>query len=347
MTEALSIPYPWQQPYWQSFLNQYEQNRLPHAVLLSGQKGVGKWHYAQAMANFLLCAAPRSGLACGECRGCKLNQAETHPDKSMVVPEETGKQIKIDQVRRLSERIGSTAQQGGRKIIILGPVEHLNTNAANALLKSLEEPTQDTFFILFTHIASGVIATIRSRCQLFAMAAPSEQVSMSWLKDLGFTENLEIALLMSAGAPIAARELLENEEKIDALDSFISGLSESQNQQLLPDLSVIKVWLDLDLSMLLEWWIQLLYRGLGQNYRLSPPSDDLGQLAISLTGIQVLLKNANQHWSFRFVDKLLLAKKQLIHGANPNKQLLLEELLLDWYAIIKTATPRYPSISTS
>jgi len=335
-----SIPYPWQQPYWQSFLQQYEQQRLPHAMLLSGQKGVGKWHFAHTIADFLLCAAPRSGLACGECRSCKLNHSSTHPDKSVIIPEESGKQIKIDQIRQLSARIASTSQQGGRKVIILGPVEKLNTNAANALLKNLEEPSKDTFFILYSHVASGVIATIRSRCQLFAMPAPDKPESIQWLQDLGFSENIETALDMSANSPLLAKSLLDNDELIEHLQQFLLALlevGEQGSKQLVPNLVLVKAWLDIDLISLLEWWVQLICLSIKGLHRPDGNINIESTLFGSMRTIKTVVSSCNQQWLFRFVDKLLLSKQQLLRGANPNKQLLLEELLLDWYAIIKTA----------
>ncbi|MFT6389249.1 MAG: DNA polymerase-3 subunit delta' [Cellvibrionaceae bacterium] len=334
------IPYPWHQPHWQSFLQQYEQQRLPHAMLLSGQKGVGKWHYAHTMADFLLCAAPRSGLACGECRSCKLNHSSTHPDKSVIIPEEPGKQIKIDQVRQLSARIASTAQQGGRKVIILGPVEKLNTNAANALLKNLEEPSKDTFFILYSHVASGVIATIRSRCQLFAIPAPDKSSSIQWLQELGFSENIEPALDMSANSPLLAKSLLDNDELIEHLQQFLVALlevGEVDSKQFVPNLALVKTWLEIDLIKLLEWWVQLIYLSIQGLYRSDDKASSESNLLGPMLRIKTVVSSCNQQWLFRFVDKLLLSKQQLLRGANPNKQLLLEELLLDWYAIIKTA----------
>jgi len=339
-----SIPYPWQQPFWQSFLQQFEQKRLPHAVLLSGQKGVGKWRYAQTMADFLLCLSPQSGLACGECRSCSLNESNTHPDKSVVIPEESGKQIKVDQIRQLSSRIASTAQQGGRKVIILGPVEQLNINAANALLKNLEEPSDDTFFLLFTHVSSGVMATIRSRCQLFAMPAPDIPTCEYWLQGLGFSENIDVALDIAAGSPLLAKSLLDNEDLIEQLQGFLTSLLEltkvESNQA--PDLSIAKTWLDIAPITLLEWWTQLICSSIQALHRDSPPNDmahddTKNALADTLLRVKMYILACNQQWLFRFIDKLLLSKKQLLQGANPNKQLLLEELLLDWCAIMKTA----------
>lgn len=226
----LPHPYPWQQSLWQHFIGQYEQSRLPHALLLTGQKGIGKWNYANVIADFLLCASPKSNLACGQCRSCQLNLVGTHPDKNIITPEDGAKLIKVDQIRHLSNRISNTAQQGGRKLIILGPVEQLNSNAANALLKNLEEPSEDTFFILYSHVFSGVIATIRSRCQLLSLPTPDRLIVIKWLEDLGFGREIKAAsgaantpgsnntlsavLELAGQAPLVAKSLLDRKSVV-------------------------------------------------------------------------------------------------------------------------------------
>jgi len=345
-----SIPYPWQQPLWQSFIAQFEQARLPHALLLAGQKGIGKWHYSNVIADFLLCASPRSGLACGKCKSCQLIKSETHPDKMLVIPEESGKLIKVDQIRQLATRISNTAQQGGRKIVVLGPVEQLNINAANALLKNLEEPSDDTFFILYSHVMSGVIATIRSRCQLLSLPTPNSELVVKWLTDLGFgsdkkarleqSSELYEVLNLAGHAPLLAKSLLDNNDIAEHLQSFYDGLLSLQKTQQeghrYVDIDVAKGWLDLELADVLEWWIQLLQKLLTKPYKDSTnPVASSYAFIDSIIQLQKGCDKLNKQWLFKFMDKLLLLKKQLLQGSNPNKQLLLEELLMDWCAIIK------------
>jgi DNA polymerase-3 subunit delta' len=337
MTNPSSIPYPWQQPQWQHFLQQVEQDRMPHALLLTGQKGIGKWHYAHAMASYLLCMSPRSGLACNECRGCQLIASDTHPDKTVVAPEDSGKQIKIDQIRQLSNTVANTAQQGGRKVVILGPIEQLNINASNALLKNLEEPAADTFFILVSHVISGVMATIRSRCQILSFPVPESQQALSWLQDVGVSGDVELILDMAAGAPLTAKSLMDN-NTVEQLECFYSGLLDAQQKSPVIDINIAKSWLDLELEDTLEWWLQLLNRVIKGCFLASNPSVNANLPFVkTMVDIQSMAIRFNRQWLFKFMDKLLQAKKQLLQGANPNKQLLLEELLLDWYAIIKTA----------
>ena len=176
----ITVPYPWQQCDWQNLSKSFNAGRFPHAILLHGQRGIGKHHFAQALSHFLFCSSPRSGMACGQCRQCVLNRAENHPDKKLIRPDNPGGPIKIDQIRALTPFITETSQQAGRKVII-DPVERLNSNAANALLKSLEEPSNDTYLILVSHLLSGVLATIRSRCHIVSMKTPSRVSAGDWL----------------------------------------------------------------------------------------------------------------------------------------------------------------------
>lgn len=361
----LPLPYPWQQPLWQHFIEQYQQARLPHALLLTGQKGIGKWHYANVIADFLLCASPRSNLACGQCRSCQLNLVGNHPDKSLIVPEDGAKLIKVDQIRHLSSRISNTAQQGGRKLIILGPVEQLNSNAANALLKNLEEPSGDTFFILYSHVFSGVIATIRSRCQLLSLPTPDRRLVIKWLEDLGFgrdrkaaddtesllenptensTENnstLSGVLDLAGQAPLVAKSLLDNSDTTERLQSFYDGLLSLQLARQAStthvDINIAKLWLDIELNEIVEWWLQLLQKLVTQPYKkkLYLSNSAYGFIE-SMAQLQKQCDHLNSQWLHKFMDKLFLLKKQLLKGANPNKQLLLEELLMDWCAILSS-----------
>ncbi|MEO0443897.1 MAG: DNA polymerase III subunit delta' [Pseudomonadota bacterium] len=330
-----SIPYPWQQNTWQAFLRRYEQGRIPHAALLSGQQGMGKRHLANTMANLLLCQQPKSGLPCGTCRACVLIQSESHPDKIHISPEEGARQIKIDQIRSLSAFVGETAQQGGNKVVVLGPLEALNINAANALLKNLEEPTPGTYFMVFSHILSAAMATIRSRCQIVPLGVPTREQSIQWLSLANTDKHKDLALYLdfAAGAPLLAKRLLSDEN--ENLKVFIKTLV-TISKTIGVDLSIIQNWLDIDLSDLLNWWLHLIYLWIMIQTRKNQDYDKVGTIGRQVYDLADL--NYNKQWLFRFSDKLMALKRQVLQGANHNRQLLLEELLLDWCAIMKAAT---------
>ena len=141
-----------------------ETTSLPHAILIQGRHGIGKAAFAHTLAQALLCESPEpSGAACGRCAACHWLDAGTHPDYRQIEPESFAEadaeeqggdkkkaslQIVIDQIRVLPEFIGISSHRGGPKVVLIHPAEALNINAANALLKSLEEPPARTYFCL-------------------------------------------------------------------------------------------------------------------------------------------------------------------------------------------------------
>lgn len=147
---------------WQLLQNAFIQNRLSHAYLLSGMPGIGKTNFAREFSALLLCD---NKTACGKCRGCALMRAGTHPDFLVIEPQEKTHSIKIDQIRELSEKLSRTAQCGGYQVVIISPADAMPVQAANALLKTLEEPIGKVIFFLIDHQQHYLPTTIMSRCQ--------------------------------------------------------------------------------------------------------------------------------------------------------------------------------------
>ncbi len=329
-------PYPWQLSEWQQLVQLASINKLPHALLLAGPKGIGKRHFADTLAQLLLCQQPRQGSACGQCRACGLNRAATHPDLFHLEPEEAGKAIKVDQVRELTESLGKTAQQGGYKVVVLEPAEAMNTNAANALLKSLEEPAANTLLLLVSHSPSAVLPTIRSRCQLRAMAMPRQEQVLRWLSPLvaGREVTADDLLAAARGAPLTALSLLEG-DALEEREQLLQQLARTS----LGQLSAIELaanWQQRDILALMEWYLSFLHAlarwraGVADAQVLRWPLE----LRDRLQAVDVSLLH-------RYLEKVLHAKKLLLSGANPNKQLLWEELLLDWGVVLRP--PRRPA----
>lgn len=152
---------------WQLLQNAYHQNRLSHAYLLSGVSGLGKTHFAREFARFLLCEKEPNHRTsyCGACRGCLLMQAESHPDFMLIQPEEKSHSIKIDQIREMTQKTAQTAHAGGYQVIVISPADAMPVFAANALLKTLEEPTGKIIIFLIDDQKGVLPATIMSRCQ--------------------------------------------------------------------------------------------------------------------------------------------------------------------------------------
>ncbi|WP_299772350.1 DNA polymerase III subunit delta' [uncultured Pseudoteredinibacter sp.] len=334
---SATLPYPWQQATWSSLFSRFRQGQLPHGLLFNGTAGVGKRHMANCLAEFVLCSSPQNDAACGSCKSCELIKAGTHPDLQSVSPEEQGKAIKIDQVRKLNDFLGQTSQQGGYKVAILAPAEAMNINAANALLKNLEEPSARTLIILISDAPNRLMATIRSRCQAVAFAVPALEEASRWLSPLCGDHKPEALLNMCSGAPLAARDLLDD-GRLEARLSFADDLNQIAAGQMF-SLQAAARWMDAEPLMLIEallTWLQSASRQEVQG--------DIGQLMESELQLLQLLQTVGVKLRFRLYDKLLQSKAQILSGANPNQQLLLEEIAMDWQAMMASRKPMRPAI---
>lgn len=198
--------YPWQREYWAQLQTRAREARLAHGMLFSGPAGTGKAAFATHFAHSLLCTQRSSeGHACGRCAACLLLQAGTHPDFLQVSPPEDKTQILIDQVRELCRSLSMKSHAGGYKVAILSPAEKMNTAAANSLLKTLEEPTDNTVLILITELPTRLPATIRSRCQQLRFPVPMLTQSRAWLEAQAMSEDdAELLLRLADGAPLRA-----------------------------------------------------------------------------------------------------------------------------------------------
>jgi DNA polymerase-3 subunit delta' len=194
--------------------------RLAHALLLHGPRGIGKAAVAAAIAKGLLCEAPESDrplhLSCGRCGSCHWYDAGNHPDLRTVglLTNPQGKQawdVSIDQVRDLEDFIGMTAFRDGARIVAVDPAETLSVPAANALLKMLEEPGARTYFLLVTHRPDSLPATVRSRCRSVPVPRPSGPEQQAWLAAETGVAPAEAARLLafSGDAPLHARHLAD------------------------------------------------------------------------------------------------------------------------------------------
>ena len=204
----MSVP-SWHQEHWLRLQARRQREALPHALLLCGPLGLGKRDFQRRFVRGLLCQQPQDGEACGSCRSCHLFDAGTHPDyvalsyglrKDGVQRQE----IVVDQIRELSARLATASQFGGWQIASIDPADAMNVAAANALLKTLEEPARQTMLILLADAPWRMPATIRSRCQRLDFQLPAQEAALAWLQQLGVGD-AQAALAAAGGNPGLAR----------------------------------------------------------------------------------------------------------------------------------------------
>jgi len=205
--------YPWLLMPWQKIQHLKQQQHLPHALLLTGQQGIGKQSFAQHLAHSLLCQHPTmEGFACGQCHACQLLTSQNHPDLKIITPANNKKQILIDEIRSLMHFSSLTAHYSGYQIIMIYPMEAMNHYAANSVLKLLEEPPPSTYFILCSHQPERLLPTVRSRCQKLDLS-PHDQHSMyTWLQQYVNEEaSSRLLLTLTDYAPLNALHLWEQD----------------------------------------------------------------------------------------------------------------------------------------
>jgi len=217
--------YPWLKEHWSFFLQRLEHDRLAHALMIEGPVGIGKNALAVEMVARLLCKEDLQ-QACGKCRSCHLLAGGAHPDRFDLNPEEGSEVIKVDQVRALINSLDLTTSISARKVAYIHPADSMNIAAANALLKSLEEPTGNAVLILVSSDPGRLPVTIRSRCQSIVIRQPDNRMVRDWLLERSGKSSGEIstALQAAGGSPLRAAYYLESPE-LDAYGQVTEGLA--------------------------------------------------------------------------------------------------------------------------
>ncbi len=204
---------PWHAEHWARLQARRARDAMPHALLSCGPAGLGKRDFMRRFAQGLLCTQPQDGVACGHCRSCLLFVAGTHPDFASLSfgLRKDGVQrseIVVDQIRELSARLAMSSQFGGWQIVCIDPADAMNAAAANALLKTLEEPSQQTLLLLVADAPWRLPQTIRSRCQRIEFHLPAREDALAWLQQLGVSD-ATAALDAAGGNPGLARAWLQ------------------------------------------------------------------------------------------------------------------------------------------
>lgn len=226
--------------------------QLHHALLMTGAVGVGKHLLAAELAQLLLCSQPMAVGGCGQCKSCLLVKAGHHPDLLQLQSETS---LGVDAVRELSHFMQGSPQQGGARVVLLPQAHKMTEAAANALLKTLEEPGANSFLLLQTAYEQQLLPTILSRCQKWLIAPVSAPVAMQWLAAQTNLAIPDFLLSFCEGAPLKALELLgsgtaaEIAALVAQLDAYLRG------EQALPEL-VKRLEQFGDTAALLSWFVR-------------------------------------------------------------------------------------------
>lgn len=341
--------YPWTTALSRALAR--DRAQLPHGLLLAGPRGLGKNGFACWLAEWLLCAAPADDhRACGRCQGCQLLAAGSHPDLHVVQPESVYKStpgllaryalryppedkgkdskdstvIRIDQVRALIAASHTRPQIAGSKVLILSPADTLNTNAANSLLKLLEEPPPDSHLVLVADRPARLPATIRSRCARVEFRLPGADAATGWLQSQGLADaDAGRLLALAGGAPLAARQLAESgflaqrETLIADLEGLVAGRGDP--------LTCAGRWREIGVERCLHW----LQGWLGDLVRVATPGNP-GPLHNPdvAARLQALEKRLDSKALFLFSDAVGRARQLL--GGGLDEQLIIEDTLIRW-----------------
>jgi len=293
----MSLPCPWHARAWK--IVQAYDHRLPHAFLLTGNRGLGKEKFGYFLADYLLCRHRKRGEegACGECRSCHLINANTHPDKKVITPRN---QILLEQIHQAREFCQQKAHfERGAKVVIILTAELMNRSAAGALLKILEEPPPDKYFILISSKPGLILPTIHSRCVDIHFNSVSLSEFRKWV-------GKEDPLLydLSLGAPLYASQLLDSGDAKILADIYksLDRLTENREDPI---------------ELGLRW------QELGDSLSLM---DIVGVIIYYIENNMKKFGGSRQVFN---VYDTLLARRQLVHSSfNLNRTLVLEECLI-------------------
>ncbi|CAE6895134.1 DNA polymerase III subunit delta' [Vibrio alginolyticus] len=215
---------PWLKPVWDNLKVGLDSNRIPGALLLQSEPGLGAEQLVESLSHALLCQN-YSSEACGFCHSCQLVQSQSHPDLHWIKPEKEGKSITVDQIRASNRLAHESSQLNGYRVFVIEPADMMNESASNALLKTLEEPGEKCLFLLVTHNQERLLPTIRSRCQQWVVTPPSTEQAVQWLSAQGATKIPPYALKLNMGSPIKTLEAV-NSGELEEYSAFENDLIE-------------------------------------------------------------------------------------------------------------------------
>lgn len=311
---------PWLAPLRARLRTMQDGARLPHGLLLAGPPGAGQADLGAWIAARVLCR-DRGLDSCGRCADCRLFLAGSHPDYFWIGVEADKKEISIDQVRTISETLTMRSYRGGAKIAVIAPAEAMNVKSFNALLKTLEEPADDTFLVLATSRIDRIPRTIASRCMRTVVPLPAESEAIRWLAEIEGRSDWVALLSLANGAPFLAEEYAR-----EGLGELGSEMQEAISSAIQGDLDLVgisKTCAENASAARLAWLESWLTRSLKDAALASDLADNNRLPWLRLPALETKIRAA-----YGLLDTLRDARRQL--SGPLNTQLLFEGL---WVAL--------------
>lgn len=312
----------WLQAFSDSWRNRVDQGRVPHALLLAGRPGVGK----RAAAAWLV--RERLGIADGGGVPEHPWRKPEHADLHWVGPPEDRHSIGIEQIRDLVSELALTSYEGGGKAAVIEPANAMTDNAANSLLKTLEEPPGDALIVLVVDRIGRLPATIFSRCQRLELPLPSRETALEWLGQQDSDVDWAAALNLSGGAPLAALEMRDRVEDARGMAQSFGELASGSNSAL----EVAARWATLDPGFVLEFLAQQV-----QTCIRAAVSGDIAHLPKSLP--ESVIRHIDTRNLFCYLDIINGLRAQA--PGSYNVALTFESLLIEWAAGLRTCRDRF------
>lgn len=324
-SEAMRQLLPWHQHQWNLLLGARKNQRLGHALLLRGREGLGLRQFAGRLATALVCQDPRADTwPCGRCQSCELGAAGTHPDLMIIEPDEGKSTIGIVLVRRLVELLGLAPKLAGAKVAILSPAESLTREAANSLLKTLEEPPGDVVFLLIASSSTQLAPTVLSRCQLIDFPTPGRGQALQWLAEqMPKATDADLALDIAGGAPLRALAIMKKEHRLrrcQAFDTFVDLIGGQADP-----FTVAKHWHILGANAVVQWLASFVADCIRLGHAETSSRVVNRDHVAALKG--VVRKVEPRHWYILW-DCCMQANKDQSVSAALNDQLLLESVAM-------------------
>lgn len=313
VTSKGELPF-WLAGAWQQISFGLRENRIAHALLLHGQPGLAVATLAECYAQRLLCRTAQQGeMACGHCPECSLMAAGTHPDRLRLQIPEDKQSIVIEQIRDLSLLLQQKPNRGAYRVVTIADADTMTTGAANALLKTLEEPGNDVVLILIAEKPEQLSATIRSRCARIGVVVPETERAAQWLlqqcHDMQSPADMtaaRLALRLARGAPMLALEFIRN-GRLPELQQLFRGIDRLLASTMDPVALAATIT---DTDLFLDELLRRCHQGLQDDTEL--PRAVWGEL----------------------VESVLEARRQLQSASHLSAQAIMEGLLLRWFDLI-------------